>query len=259
MKNDDTIDHGDIDLLRRAGMSREDLEHSLLVARKALDIARRTGADLDLELVGRGALFHDLGKTKTHEIEHGRLGAELGASLGLPEAVCAIMEKHIRGGLTPAEATELGLPVKDYTLARLEERIVIYADRLVDIIHDGIVTIGEELEAEERFVEILEENQKYRKNELTMTRYHGYHQEIQGLVARRGQIPHKETIQTTMACAAYAEAGEPCPLSPRGNEPPASEAGEKLLIKTLEDDFACAAFHEQNESCPLCRDGKAKG
>ena len=38
-----------------------------------------------------------------------------------------IMEKHIRGGLTPVETNELGLLVKDYTLHRLEERIIIYA------------------------------------------------------------------------------------------------------------------------------------
>ncbi len=99
---------------------------------------------LDFELVGRGALFHDLGKAKTHEIEHGKIGAEMGAALGLPAAVTAVMEKHIRGGLSEAEAVELGLPVKDYTLGTLEERIIIYADRLVDIITDGIVTIHSE-------------------------------------------------------------------------------------------------------------------
>ena len=45
----------DIDLLRRAGLSEDDIAHSLKVAEKALEIARRTGTDLDLELVGRGA------------------------------------------------------------------------------------------------------------------------------------------------------------------------------------------------------------
>ncbi len=84
--------------------------------------------DLDLKLIGRGALFHDLGKAKTHEIEHGKIDAEMGKALGLPEEITAIMEKHIRGGLTEEEARELGLPVKDYTLKTLDEKIVIYAD-----------------------------------------------------------------------------------------------------------------------------------
>ena len=131
-----TIQTDDVDMLRRAGVSAQDIVHSVKVAEKALEIAGRTRADLDMELVGRGALFHDLGKARTHEIEHGKLGAEMGLALGLPKAVTALMEKHIRGGISPEEAVELGLPVKDYTLGTLEERIIIYADRLVDIITD---------------------------------------------------------------------------------------------------------------------------
>jgi uncharacterized protein len=175
----------DIDLLRHAGVSEPDIAHSVKVAEKALEIAGRTGQRLDFELVGRGALFHDLGKARTHEIEHGKIGAEMGAVLGLPAAVTAVMEKHIRGGLSEAEAVELGLPVKNYTLGMLEERIIIYADRLVDIITDGIVTILTEREAEERFEEILRTIPKYGKNDQTLERYLGYHREIQGFMASR--------------------------------------------------------------------------
>jgi uncharacterized protein len=172
----------DIEILRKAGVSEEDIKHSVKVAEKALEIAQRTGADLDIELVGRGALFHDLGKAKTHAMEHGKIGAQIGKELGLPEAVIDIMEKHIRGGLTEEEAKELGLPVKDYALKTLEEKIVIYADRLVDIITDGIVKIKNESEAETQFEEILRTYPKYGKNEKTLIRYLGYHREIQGLM-----------------------------------------------------------------------------
>ena len=177
-----TIQPDDVDMLRRAGVSEEDIVHSVKVAEKALEISARTRADLDMELVGRGALFHDLGKAKTHAIEHGRLGAQMGAILGLPAAVTAVMEKHIRGGLSADEAVELGLPVKDYTLGTLEERIIIYADRLVDIITDGIVAIKAEKEAEARFEEILQTIPKYGKNDQTRVRYLGYHREIQDLL-----------------------------------------------------------------------------
>jgi uncharacterized protein len=178
-----TVLDADLKVLRDAGVSEDDIKHCIKVAEKALEIAERTSAEIDFELVGRGALFHDLGKAKTHEIEHGRIGAELGKSLGLPGSITDIMEKHIRGGLTEGEAIELGLPVKDYTLGSLEERIVIYADRLVDIITDGIVDIsGDELEAERRFEEILFSIPKYGKNEITLNRYLGYHREIQGLI-----------------------------------------------------------------------------
>lgn len=184
MSHDYSLQQADIDLLRQAGVSQPDIDHSTKVANKALEIARRTHADLDMELVGRGGLLHDLGKAKTHDIVHGQIGAEMGVGLGLPVEVTAIMEKHIRGGLTADEATELGLPVKDYTLHRLEERIVIYADRLVDIITDGIVTLRTESESESRFEEILRTYPKYGKNETTMNRYLGYHREIQALMKR---------------------------------------------------------------------------
>lgn len=174
----------DIEILRKAGLSEDDIKHCVKVAEKALEIAQRTGADLDIELVGRGALFHDLGKAKTHAMEHGKIGAEIGRELGLPKAVTDIMEKHIRGGLTEDEAKELGLPVKDYALKTLEEKIIIYADRLVDIITDGIVEIKNESEAETRFEEILRTYPKYGKNEKTLIRYLGYHREIQGLMKK---------------------------------------------------------------------------
>ena len=177
-----TLKAEDIDLLKDQGMVAEDLEHSIQVAEKALEIGERMNADLDMELIGRGALFHDLGKTQTHGITHGLIGAEKGAELGLPSAVNAIMEKHIRGGLTKEEAVELGLPVKDYTLHLLEERVIIYADRLVDIIHDGIVKIDHEREAETQFIDILRDEIKYGKDEITTERYYRYHKEIQGLI-----------------------------------------------------------------------------
>lgn len=178
------IQDSDIEILRKAGVSEDDIKHCVKVAKKALEIAERIKANVDMELVGRGALFHDLGKAKTHEIGHGKIGAEIGRQLGLPEEITAIMEKHIRGGLTEQEARELGLPIKDYTLKKLEERIVIYADRLVDIITDGIVEINDESEAEKRFEEILRTYPKYGKNEKTLNRYLSYHREIQGLMKK---------------------------------------------------------------------------
>lgn len=107
----------------------------------------------------------------------------MGERLGLAPEITTVMEKHIRGGLTEEEAVELGLPVKDYTLGRLEERIIIYADRLIDIITEDVVDIGgDELEAERRFEEILRDYEKYGKNKPTLVRYLGYHDEIQGLM-----------------------------------------------------------------------------
>ncbi|MBI5196874.1 MAG: HDIG domain-containing protein [Nitrospirae bacterium] len=178
------IQDSDIQLLKETGVSEDDIKHCMKVAEKALEVAKRTGVDVDMETIGRGALFHDLGKAITHEIEHGRIGALLGKKLGLPEKITGIMEKHIRGGLTEDEAKELGLPVKGYSLQTLEEKIVIYADRLVDIIMDGVVATGYESDAEANFVEILKQYPIYGKNEKTLNRYLSYHKEIQGLINR---------------------------------------------------------------------------
>ncbi len=104
------------------------------------------------------------------------------------------MDKHIRGGPAEPEAWE-GLPVKDYMLRRLEERIVNHADRLVDIIYEGIVPIKSEWEAEDRFEEILRNDPKYRKNEIMLNRYLGYHQEVQRLMKQSSaRIDIKRTI-----------------------------------------------------------------
>lgn len=177
------VSESDIAILKNAGVSDADLAHCLRVADKAVEIAQRTGVRLDLELVGRGAFFHDLGKAKSHDMDHGKIGAELGIALGLPKALTDIMEKHIRGGMTETEAKELNLPVKDYTLNSLEERIIIYADRMVDIITDGVVQINSESEAEARFEEFIRDVPKYHKNQVTYERYLGYHREIQSRIA----------------------------------------------------------------------------
>ena len=181
---DYNIDRADLAMLWKSGLSEKDIRHSVFVAEKALDIACRTSLDLDMKLVGRGALFHDLGKALTHAHQHGEVGAELGERLGLPPAVADIARKHFHGGLTPEEARALGLPTKDYTPHRIEERIIIYADRLVDIITDGHIKIVDDHEAEAQFEKILTAHRHYGKDRLTRERYIRYHREIQELIRK---------------------------------------------------------------------------
>ena len=149
------VSEEDLALLVKAGLNEADIRHSILVARKALDIAGRTGMKLDMQLVARGALFHDLGKALTHSYQHGELGAEIGRSFGLPKSITDIARKHFHGGLTPEEARALDLPPVDYTPRLLEERIILYADRLVDILTEGYFTFRDDQEAEARFEEIV--------------------------------------------------------------------------------------------------------
>ena len=178
------VSEADLAILVKAGLNEEDIRHSILVAQKAVDIAGRTGMKLDMELVARGALFHDLGKALTHSFQHGELGAEIGKSFGLPKSVTDIARKHFHGGLTPGEARALDLPPVDYTPRLLEERIILYADRLVDILTEGFFTFQDDGEAEARFEEIVTTHRAYGKDKLTSARYVEYHREISALVGQ---------------------------------------------------------------------------
>jgi uncharacterized protein len=189
---DKVVSEEDLAILVKAGLNEADIRHSILVSRKAVDIAERTGMDLDKQLVARGALFHDLGKALTHSYQHGELGAEIGKSLGLPKSITDIARKHFHGGITPKEARALDLPVVDYTPRLLEERIILYADRLVDILTEGYFTFENEIEAEERFADIVTTHRAYGKDKLTAERYVAYHKEISALIHRAQELAERE-------------------------------------------------------------------
>ncbi len=117
-------------ILTGSGCGDEVVEHCKAVAKLAVRIARRCGADEGL--VEAGALLHDIGRSKTHGIAHGIEGAKLASELKLPQQLVRIIEKHVGGGITRAEAARLGLPKKDYVPRTLEEKIVAHADNLMD-------------------------------------------------------------------------------------------------------------------------------
>ena len=105
------------------------------MAKIALKIAKRLkkkGFNVDLELVEIGALLHDIGRSKTHTVHHAIVGAKIAKQRGLPEPIVRIIERHVGGGITAQEAEKLGWPVKDYIPETLEEKIVCYADKLVE-------------------------------------------------------------------------------------------------------------------------------
>ncbi|GAB4338205.1 MAG: hypothetical protein Kow0089_09910 [Desulfobulbaceae bacterium] len=69
----------------------------------------------------------------------------------------------------------------------------------------------------------------------------------------------KDEVSDTMACSAFAEAGEPCPIDPdvkTGKKKPAE--GEKSPGETVRDTMACTAFAEAGEPCPIDSDKKEK-
>jgi uncharacterized protein len=121
--------------LRESGCKANVIRHVEAVSTLAVEIAeacRKRGFSVDLQLVEIGGLLHDIGRAKTHTVHHAVLGAEIARSLGLPEPVVSIIKRHVGGGITTKEAQKLGWPKDIYVPLTLEEKIVSYADKLVE-------------------------------------------------------------------------------------------------------------------------------
>ncbi|MEM4733964.1 MAG: TIGR00295 family protein [Candidatus Bathyarchaeia archaeon] len=122
-------------LLRESGCSENVIKHCEAVAELAVEIAENCinkGIKVDLKLVEIGALLHDIGRSKTHSVHHAVAGAQIAQTLGLPEPIIAIIKRHVGGGITAKEARKLGWPKDVYTPQTIEEKIIAYADKLIE-------------------------------------------------------------------------------------------------------------------------------
>ncbi len=129
-----------ISLLAMSGCSDNVIEHCRTVAEYARKIAIRINKcsekkgksiNVDIEAVFSGALLHDIGRGKTHGIDHAVVGAAMAIEYGLDDTLVNIIERHIGAGITRDDAILLGLPAKDYLPATIEEKIVAHVDNLV--------------------------------------------------------------------------------------------------------------------------------
>jgi uncharacterized protein len=121
----------EIDVLVKAGCPADVVAHCHKVSQMAVSIAERVKEPVDRELIRLGGLFHDIGRSRTHDIGHAIAGVEIARDLGYSIALVNIIERHIGAGITAAEAERLGLPRKDYLPLTPEEQIVSYADNLI--------------------------------------------------------------------------------------------------------------------------------
>jgi uncharacterized protein len=122
-------------ILRKARCSEKVIDHCVTVstlARKLAESCKRKGLKVDVNLVEVGGLLHDLGRARTHGIKHAVVGGEMAAEIGLPPAMISVIERHVGAGISKDEAKVLGLPEKSYIPETLEERIVSYADKLIE-------------------------------------------------------------------------------------------------------------------------------
>ena len=124
-----------LQFLRQSGCRQNVIRHVEAVSDLAVEIAeavRNRGYSVNVKLVEIGALLHDIGRSKTHSVHHAVTGAEIAESFGLPRQVISIIKRHVGGGITAREAKKLGWPRDVYIPQTIEEKIVCYADKLIE-------------------------------------------------------------------------------------------------------------------------------
>lgn len=117
------------------------LPHVVLVAAKALEVARRLGLSEDqLRFIEEAAMLHDIGISRVHAPQLGAEG-ELPYSAHIIEGAkilrdedlprhARVAETHTGVGLFADDLTRdnLGLPPRDYVTETIEEKIISWAD-----------------------------------------------------------------------------------------------------------------------------------
>ncbi|AMD18412.1 hypothetical protein TL18_01465 [Methanobrevibacter sp. YE315] len=120
----------EIELLKKENTPENVIAHCKAVCKKAMKIAANFD-DVNEDLIRKGALLHDIGRSKTHGITHAIEGVKIAKKYGYSQDVLNIIERHIGAGITESEALKLGLPEKSYVPETLEEKIVAHADNLI--------------------------------------------------------------------------------------------------------------------------------
>jgi uncharacterized protein len=87
--------------------------------------------DFDLDTAVLGAILHDIGRSKSHNIDHGIIGSEILLKNNFNEKYAKIAERHIGAGISRKEAEDLNLPKNNYIPKTLEEKVIANADNLV--------------------------------------------------------------------------------------------------------------------------------
>jgi len=135
MAREETLPTSDFafDLLKKLKVPYNIRRHSLKVAEKALKIAENIKLrDVDRDLIEIGGILHDIGRSKTHGLNHALIGAKILRQRGLSERLAKICETHILGGLDKEDAKQVGLPERNYLPLTLEEKIICLADKYID-------------------------------------------------------------------------------------------------------------------------------
>ena len=122
-----------LSLLISEGVSNGVIKHVKAVHCFSVIIGNRLckkGHKVNMSLLEAGALLHDIGRSKTHDLFHAIEGCKIAEKLGLSDDIILIIQNHIGAGITKEEAVKIGLPARDFIPLSLEEKIVAAADNL---------------------------------------------------------------------------------------------------------------------------------
>ena len=128
-------DKSDIDFKDRL------IEHCKIVRDLSSYLAKimiQHGVKINTDLTIIGAILHDIGRTSMkkgdHPVKHGIYGEEIVKTLKFDgyEQIARFCTNHIGIGIKKEQASQIGLPERDYIPELIEEKIVTYCDNLVE-------------------------------------------------------------------------------------------------------------------------------
>ena len=94
----------EIEILKKEKTPHNVIDHSIAVCKKACEIAENF-PEADLDIIQKGALLHDIGRSRTHGITHAVEGVKIAREYGYGDDVLNVIERHIGAGITKKEAT----------------------------------------------------------------------------------------------------------------------------------------------------------
>ena len=122
-------------LHKKYGSNERTVSHCQACARISKTLSGRAvqrGIPLSEEAAVAGALLHDIGRSKIQTVAHGYVGAGILEKEGVDPVVVEIVRRHVGAGISPEEASALGFPSGDYIPRTPEQKIVCFADKLLD-------------------------------------------------------------------------------------------------------------------------------
>ncbi len=135
-----------LELHKKHGSNEKIVKHCETVAKVGKILATRLkekDVPIDERAVMAGALLHDIGRTETQTVHHGHTGGKIAAREGVDAKVVSIIQRHVGAGISKEEADSLGFPQGDYIPRTLEEKVVCFSDKMVDL--DRVRPFSEEV------------------------------------------------------------------------------------------------------------------